>query len=215
MDSLSASAEIHIMLRTCLLKLKTSGAASNCFSLALVQHRGSVQDWSLQCPSNAIWPFKIYLSPNNPSKCFLQIHVDFMREIWIFIKTLEIYFLVHVTKYQRCFHEVTCYYWQKGPICHIIEYVIIRLFSVSQMCHVKAGRTVCTFQNFFHPLWSIHITLLSILLWNYLNLSRHTVRAKNLNATSYRSGYPTKHLWKFQLQTTTLTWIFYHLRLTT
>ena len=28
----------------------------------------SVQDWSLQCPSNAIWPFKIYLSQHNPSK---------------------------------------------------------------------------------------------------------------------------------------------------
>jgi hypothetical protein len=27
-----------------------------------------VQDWSLQCPSNAIWTFKIYLSQNNPSK---------------------------------------------------------------------------------------------------------------------------------------------------
>ena len=27
----------------------------------------SVQDWSLECPSNAIWPFKIYLSQNNPS----------------------------------------------------------------------------------------------------------------------------------------------------
>ena len=30
--------------------------------------RASVQDWSLQCPSNAIWAFKIYLSQNNPSK---------------------------------------------------------------------------------------------------------------------------------------------------
>ena len=29
----------------------------------------SVHDWSLQCPSNAIWPFKIYHSQNNPSKC--------------------------------------------------------------------------------------------------------------------------------------------------
>ena len=29
---------------------------------------GSVQVWSLQCPSNAIWPFKTYLSENNPSK---------------------------------------------------------------------------------------------------------------------------------------------------
>ena len=29
----------------------------------------SVQDWSLQCPSNAIQPFQIYhLSQNNPSK---------------------------------------------------------------------------------------------------------------------------------------------------
>ena len=27
------------------------------------------QDWSLQCPSNATWLFKIYLSQNNPSKC--------------------------------------------------------------------------------------------------------------------------------------------------
>ena len=27
-----------------------------------------VQDSSLQCPSNAIWPFQIYLSPNNPAK---------------------------------------------------------------------------------------------------------------------------------------------------
>ena len=26
------------------------------------------KDRSLQCPSNAIWPFKIYLSQNNPSK---------------------------------------------------------------------------------------------------------------------------------------------------
>ena len=29
----------------------------------------SVQDWSLQCPSNVIWPFKIYPSQNNLSKC--------------------------------------------------------------------------------------------------------------------------------------------------
>ena len=29
----------------------------------------SVQDWNLQCPSNVIWPFKIYHSQNNPSKC--------------------------------------------------------------------------------------------------------------------------------------------------
>ena len=28
----------------------------------------SAQDWSLQCPSNAVWPFKIYFSQNNPSK---------------------------------------------------------------------------------------------------------------------------------------------------
>jgi hypothetical protein len=28
----------------------------------------SVQDWSLQCPSNAIRPFKTYLSQNNPSE---------------------------------------------------------------------------------------------------------------------------------------------------
>ena len=27
-----------------------------------------VRDWSLHCPSNTIWPFKIYLSQNNPSK---------------------------------------------------------------------------------------------------------------------------------------------------
>ena len=29
----------------------------------------SVQDWSLQCPSNSIWPIKIYLSQNSPAKC--------------------------------------------------------------------------------------------------------------------------------------------------
>ena len=29
----------------------------------------NVQDWSLRCPSNAIWPFKTYLSQNNPSTC--------------------------------------------------------------------------------------------------------------------------------------------------
>jgi hypothetical protein len=29
---------------------------------------GSVQDWSLQCPSNVMWPFKIYLSQIGPSK---------------------------------------------------------------------------------------------------------------------------------------------------
>ena len=28
----------------------------------------NVQDRSLQCPSNAIWPFKMYLSQNSPSK---------------------------------------------------------------------------------------------------------------------------------------------------
>ena len=27
-----------------------------------------VQDWSLQCSSNAIWPFKLYLFQNNPSE---------------------------------------------------------------------------------------------------------------------------------------------------
>ena len=31
-------------------------------------HEPNVQDWSLQCPSNSIWPCKIYLSQNNPSK---------------------------------------------------------------------------------------------------------------------------------------------------
>ena len=28
----------------------------------------NVQNRSLQCPSNAIWPFKIFPSQNNPSK---------------------------------------------------------------------------------------------------------------------------------------------------
>ena len=27
----------------------------------------NVQDWSIQCPSNVIWPFKIYLAQNNSS----------------------------------------------------------------------------------------------------------------------------------------------------
>ena len=30
--------------------------------------RFSVQDWSFKCPSNVIWPFKICLFQNNPSK---------------------------------------------------------------------------------------------------------------------------------------------------
>ena len=34
----------------------------------LVCATNNVQDWSLQCPSNAIWSLKIYLSQNNPSK---------------------------------------------------------------------------------------------------------------------------------------------------
>ena len=32
----------------------------------LVFFRGSFRDWSLQCPSNAFWPFKIHLSKHNP-----------------------------------------------------------------------------------------------------------------------------------------------------
>ena len=41
----------------------------------------SVQSWSLQCPSNMIWPFKIYLSPNNPLKCNPKLEMKMSLEV--------------------------------------------------------------------------------------------------------------------------------------
>jgi serine/threonine protein kinase len=40
-----------------------------------------VQDQSLQCPSNAIGPFKIYLSENNPSKCNPKLKMKTSLEV--------------------------------------------------------------------------------------------------------------------------------------
>jgi hypothetical protein len=38
----------------------------HCYSPMIVEHvQGNVQDWNLQCPSNSIWPFKIYLIQNS------------------------------------------------------------------------------------------------------------------------------------------------------
>ena len=36
--------------------------------LSYSSHPPGLQDSSLQCPSNVIWPFNVYLSHNNPSK---------------------------------------------------------------------------------------------------------------------------------------------------
>ena len=126
---------------------------------------------------------------------FRQIHKDFMRKICIFMKTLEKNdFVYYVAKYQRYFHKVPCYYWQRGPIYHIIDreihFVILlniwhldnTAVSCSQMCHIKVIGLY--FSELFHPLRSIHVTLPSIFLCNHRSLSRHTVRAKNLNAIS-------------------------------
>ena len=40
-----------------------------------------VQDWSFQCPSNAIRTFKIYLSQNNPSKCNPKVKMKASLEV--------------------------------------------------------------------------------------------------------------------------------------
>lgn len=67
------------------------------------------------------------------------------------------------------------YYW-------IYDTSIIRRLSRSQMCDIKAIGLY--FSELFHPLRSVHVSLPSILLCNHLSLSRHTMRAKNLNAIS-------------------------------
>ena len=41
----------------------------------------SVQEWSLQCPSNTVWPFIIYLFQNNPSKCNPELKVKTLFEV--------------------------------------------------------------------------------------------------------------------------------------
>jgi hypothetical protein len=41
----------------------------------------SVQDLSLRCPSNVIWPFKIYVSQNNPSKRNPKLKMKMSLEI--------------------------------------------------------------------------------------------------------------------------------------
>jgi hypothetical protein len=41
----------------------------------------NVQDWSLQWPSNAIWPFKVHLSQNNLSKCSSKLKMKMSLEV--------------------------------------------------------------------------------------------------------------------------------------
>ena len=41
----------------------------------------NVLDWNLQCPSNTIWPFKIYFSQNNPSKCNPELKMRTSLEV--------------------------------------------------------------------------------------------------------------------------------------
>jgi hypothetical protein len=49
----------------------------------------SVQDWSLQYPSNVIWPFKLHLSQNNPSKCNPILKTKMSLEVLNIICMLE------------------------------------------------------------------------------------------------------------------------------
>jgi hypothetical protein len=51
------------------------------FFTLFLEGRGSVQDWSLQCPSNAIWLFNINLFQKNPSKCNPELEMKMSLEV--------------------------------------------------------------------------------------------------------------------------------------
>ena len=49
----------------------------------------SVQDWSLQCPSNMIWPFKTYPMKNEAKDCltlYTYVYSEALLKVWFRMK---------------------------------------------------------------------------------------------------------------------------------
>ena len=77
------------------LELGCARLANNVGYRCMIKISASVQDWSLQCPSNAIWPFKIYLCQNNSSKCNPKLKMKTSLEVilHIVLETCTIQFI--------------------------------------------------------------------------------------------------------------------------
>ena len=138
---------------------------------------GDVQDWSLQCPSNAIWPFKIYLSQNNPSKCNPKLKMETSPEVFNTICTPQ-----ELTSLRHC---------------HLQEMELDGWFL---LLHIVLETCTMLFMHKFNMSFVIHFCILGFEAtlqlkgWNLIALQNEThMRAPILN-TKWRRYTNYRHI---------------------
>jgi hypothetical protein len=131
----------------------------------------SVQDWSLQCPSNAIQPFKIHLSQNNPSK----------RNPKLKIKTsLEVLNVICPSQEPTNKRRASSLQEEELDSWFLI------LHSVLETCTIK-------FMHKCYMSYVFHFYILGLMSWIWTNPSIERLKFENPSKWNWYEGFNLEH----------------------